>query len=145
MSVIIVSPYGLAECLDGGMKKVFGASGIIVHLFQNNMVPSANSVVTDFTEADFDGYNAQTVLNYIGPVRDVSGGFRIYNNCGWKQAGGTTQNTVYGWYALDAAGNLVASNRFQNPAQMVDQYSSLTFVIEFLLSPNGISGVSEPG
>jgi hypothetical protein len=142
--LIVTTPYGLSALMAAVKAYLVTAPGYTVKLFQNNMNPNPQSVLADFTEATFDGYTAITLTALVGPDRDVTGGFRLYNQLGWQQSGSVTPNVIYGFYVVDHTAALIAAYRFAAPVAMNDQYSSLSFMLEWLLGPNGISGTSEP-
>jgi hypothetical protein len=90
-----------------------------IRLYQNNYVPGPGTVLTDLTEADFDGYaqysntvwNAPTLNAITGRYDITSGGAPTFT-----QTGTVITNTVYGWYMVDGS-DLVAVERFDTPVE----------------------------
>lgn len=104
---------------------------IFVHLFQNNITPTVNSKVADFTECNFDGYAAQVLFYDGAAVHDVPNHV-WYQPCEtntWTKGTGTTGNNVYGCYLVDSNGTLRGCGRLDGaPAPMtaVGQMLSIT-------------------
>ena len=79
--------------------------GKTLKLFQNNHVASRNSVLADFTEADFDGYAPQTPVwgaSIQNGVEDVALAPVATFTAGAGLAG---PQTIYGYYFLDDDGD----------------------------------------
>lgn len=80
----------------------------------NPLTPS--TVVADFTEADFSGYAAATITNFLLPYIDPAGGATIQS--GTIQFGyvapmsGPIGNTVLGFYLVDSTGALIVAGSF---------------------------------
>lgn len=90
----------------------------VYHLYQNNYTPTDSSVLSDFVEANFTGYAAQTVAAtaWNNATTDASG-----NTCAtaadlvWTNTG-TTSQTIYGYYVTDTGGTILEwCERFANP------------------------------
>ena len=105
---------------------------LTVHLFQNSITPTINSVVSDFVECDFSGYAPQAVT-YLGPIQLDSLGTGYFQPCGanvWTVATGGSGNMVFGAYVLDSAGRLRACGRLDNaPAPMSVAGQQLTVLL----------------
>lgn len=82
-----------------------------LHLFQNNIVPSIDSVLGDFVESTFPGYSALATgsaksFYYFDPItglykvvfQEPAGGWY------WTTGTPTTPETCYGGYMTDSAG-----------------------------------------
>lgn len=72
-----------------------------VHLFVGATIPTPNSDVGDFVEADFDGY-APLDLVPTAPAENPSGWAQAdIPTAHFEASGGTTPNTVTGYYLTD--------------------------------------------
>lgn len=96
-----------------------------IHLFKNDIVPSPATLLTDFVEADFDGYAAVAVLAvdypgfYIMPDGSVLGIFP--KNILFEDTGNVTPNTIFGVYITNTGSTaLLASIRFDTSKLMDD-------------------------
>lgn len=88
---------------------------VTIRLFSNDFQPDDASVLADFTEADFDGYLESAAVVWEDAYTDINGlahlrgDLKVFN-C----TGGTTPNTIYGWYAVTTT-TLKLSQRFETP------------------------------
>lgn len=92
----------------------------VPHLFVNDFVPGPDSVLTDFTEATFDGYSTAIVVEYGEPIEDPD------NQHAWMQfsaqftaTGGTVAETVYGWFVTHG-GVVTSAARLDTPVPISD-------------------------
>jgi len=76
--------------------------GYTFRLFTNNHTPSSASLLTDFTEATFTGYNAIPGSNQTWGAPAVAGHISqtTSNNFVWNNTGGSTVQ-VYGVFVTD--------------------------------------------
>lgn len=102
------------------LAAMIGVGGILeaptVRLFKNNYFPSKDSVIGDFTLADFTGYATSTAVTWGAPHVNADGNLEIQG--GVKQftaTDGATPNTVYGYLLTTAGGALIAAERFDVP------------------------------
>lgn len=87
----------------------------VMGLYTNNYTPLETSVIGDFTEATFGGYSRVAVDAW---------GAAFWSSGGWAESdaalatftatGAGLPVTVYGYFLLDAGGNVVGAER--NPA-----------------------------
>jgi len=107
-------------------------TGSTVHLFVNDIHPDPDTVVGDFTEPTWTGYDATPLHDDWGELLDSD-----TNN--WCLVPGTSASfhtndpvsppdTVYGYYVLDGAGDLVNSHRFTTPWTVADPGDTVVFV-----------------
>ena len=89
----------------------------VMHLYQNNYTPVPGSTIANFTEADFENYEAQpiiaadwgnvTILNHVASIQNDT-------PCEFVAgAGPFDPQTVFGYYVTDADGVYLWSERFQ--------------------------------
>jgi len=101
-------------------------------LFKNDFTPDANSVLADFTEADFSGY-AKVFPNEAFYKNDTDNRFEQQHAVGvFTHNGGGVSNTIYGWYAVGAVDNgggtqseVMMSERFASPITMQESGDSI--------------------
>lgn len=125
--------------------KTAGPSATTLRLFQNDFSPSRSSVAVDFTEATFDGYSGKAQAWAIGPFLNGALQAEIQGaSANWTPTGGTTPNTIYGWWLEDATHSVFAAQRFDSPRTMNGGATSLTLVPSLILVPGGISGNAQP-
>jgi len=95
-----------------------------LRLYKSPLTPSALTVLADLTalEADYTGYTAggETITAFLNPVLSPAGGSSI----DWPTeqfatvAPYTIGNTIYGWFLVSAAGDLIAAGSFNDPIDM---------------------------
>lgn len=98
-------------------------------LFQNELVCTPNTLLTDFVEADFTGY-APTDITW-GTV-GTSGGLAIVTSDlqSFAPTDSVSPNTIYGYYVTNTAGStLCFSENFDPPLDA----STLGNLIEFII------------
>lgn len=95
---------------------------IIVHLFQNDYVPTRSTVEGDFTEATFTGYAPSAAVPFAGPYYDPVLGPYLLGTLVTFTAGNpvTDTNIIYGYYVTSGiAGNPYAfGERFVTPIEV---------------------------
>lgn len=105
-------------------------------LFTNDFTPDASSVIADFTEADFDGYEELLVFGSLFE-NDADSLFEKQHPAAVFAHDGTgTAQTIYGWYATGNVNNpasathtalqteVMACERFASPITLpTDQQS----------------------
>lgn len=118
---------GAAAILKAYFNNVWPAGGknLTLKLFATNVTPSDTSTAGSFTEAAGGGYAAKTLTNGSWTESNVSGIEQVaYAVQTFTFTGALTTNpTVYGYYIVDADGNLVyaeAQSAF-TPANNGDQ------------------------
>lgn len=81
-------------------------NGAKVHLYQNNIAVRPDTILTDFTEADFDGYAASAAVTWGTVATDSSGNAVVYGDAKtFLCTGSVTPNTVFGYYVTNGAGS----------------------------------------
>lgn len=98
-------------------------------LFQNDITPDADTVIGDFTEADYSGYASQDLDWGSTPDTDSDGrAFAITQELAFPVASSGSQ-TVYGWYAEDETGTLRACVRYDSPFTVTTALSPSATVV----------------
>lgn len=103
LSRIAVVDAIVAAQLDGGSLR----------LYQNDITPSVDSILTDFTVATFTGYANKTIATWGATYVDVNDkATTVAPLQTFAATAATVGNTVYGCYYLDSGGALVWAARF---------------------------------
>ena len=108
-----------------------------VHLYKAIVnPPGPNTVIGDFTEADFVGYAAKTAA--FGAPYINAAGQAVTDSplLTWIPTAATTPNTILGYYVTDAAGTtLIFCAQFVVPVNLVNTTDALPLVIQYILQP----------
>ena len=120
------------------LNKVLKDEDIILKLYQNNYIPDDNTLLSNFTEANFDGYSAIVLdkidlsttewttpsISFFPCSEEGSSGYSgtsgyneaITANTPQSWTCGDTGNTVYGYYMVGATSNILLwSDAFEIP------------------------------
>lgn len=124
---------------DEGMKRLqdkmngVGALNFTLRLFQNNFTPVKGSIFSDFTDATFSGYVAQTCTFGAGTVTsNIS--TAVAAAITFTRSIGATSNTIYGWYLVDVTTSKVfAANLLATPKVMGTSGDGITVTLTELL------------
>lgn len=95
-----------------------GGTGIVVHLAKAPLSPNPGSDPATFTEADYDGYAAQTIAPPLGAAfaKGTDGAQQYLNSImSWIPSGTTTVNTIYGYWLVSRAGDYIGAEAFAAP------------------------------
>lgn len=100
----------LTELVDTGNA----LDALKLGLFQNDIVPDNLTTLALLTPADFDGYTIFSPVVWGTPYYDLDGvPLVVGGDKTWVATGGTTPNTIYGWYLTNTGGTkLVKASRF---------------------------------
>jgi hypothetical protein len=116
-----------------------------LHLYTTPVTITRNSVPTDFTEADFTGYNSVT-LSTFAPVYWQSQGAAVQfaSTVAVFQPAGTitVTNICYGYY-VQCAGTpnfLLGAEQFASPIPMATVADQINIVVAIGLSDANIGG-----
>lgn len=109
MALVIANPFK-ARLLK---SKVPLLVKLTLRVFQNDFIPSDTSVTSDFTEADYPGYNPLKPLKWLLPfVRDDGKGEMDACPVRLTMTGGGPANLLYGYYFTDENGYFAFGYRF---------------------------------
>lgn len=86
---------------------LFSGETVSVHLFKNDLTPGPDVVPGDFTEADFTGYGADTVL-FTGTTWDDDNQNAVlsFDSAHFQASGSIITNTIYGYWVETTATEL---------------------------------------
>jgi hypothetical protein len=137
----VMTPFAMDIILRGIRTQLLLVPSPRLHLFQNNITPTPLSLLTDFTEATYDGYANQTQPYAGGPFRETDGSFSIRTLANFAMTGSTTPNIIYGYYVTDNPNTgLLFAGKFDTPIAMVDAFSYITYDNKLTLPVNGLAG-----
>lgn len=107
---------------NAGVAFLSGLSAFVadrMKLFQNNLVPTADTILSDLTEATFSGYSAGMFSGGAlgGSLDAFNRGYATWSPLTWTKSG-ATGNTIYGYYVTNSGGSLLWIERFDIPIPM---------------------------
>jgi hypothetical protein len=114
--VIVVPDEGEIVLMDWMLSD--GPADLVLHLYKNDYTPHRESVVTDFTEADFVDYASVTltVAGWQPAVLDMGAAQKKWGSDFLAFATSGTSQVIYGYYVTTADGlTLVWAERFPAP------------------------------
>lgn len=108
-----------------------------VKLTKAPFTPTPGSNPATFVEADYTGYGSQPIAAWGPPHLDDQGQARVDSGTlmNFIPTGTTISNTIYGYWIIDAAGNLVYAERFANAVVLSSPATPLSFVPGFAVRP----------
>jgi hypothetical protein len=115
-----------------------------IHLFTGNPILTGTNVPGDFTEANYTGYAAQTLVIGTTVVRQVDGQLVVLGTTAalFKATGSAVGNTVTGYFVTDMGGaNVLWAEKFDTPFVFVDANSFLALTL--YLGLNGLGGTDD--
>lgn len=88
-----------------------------IRLFKNDFTPDVDSVLGDFTEADFTGYSGFQACAWLAAVINGAGkGIIVAAPLLWTAGVIGTGNTIYGYYVTEGGDTVVSyAERFASP------------------------------
>jgi len=108
-----------------------------VHLYTALANPiGPNSVLSDFTEANFIGYSSKTAA--FNPAYINAQGQAVSDSplLQWQPTATTTPNVVLGFYVTDSASAILLwAGPLPNPQNMVQVTDALALVLQYVLQP----------
>lgn len=114
----VVVPYVRAKAILADFTAVGGELiGGIVHLYENDYTPNIDSVLLDFTECTFDGYDVSTPIVWSAPWRNALGQAQIVGDTKTEVLDTLPGTIVYGYF-VTVAGGLRYAERFPSPVPL---------------------------
>ncbi len=92
---------------------------LLVHLYRVDHVPAAGDLVTDYVEADYEGYAAQAATTWSAALTLGPTTFTEADELAFVKGVGGTGNDVWGYYVTDAGGTVLLWAE-RDPAPPVD-------------------------
>lgn len=93
---------------------------INVHLFQNDITPTADTALSALDEADFTGYAQVDDPGWGASFINADGDAQaLAANCQFTQTATTVSNTIYGYFVTDTTDAILLwAERFEDPIAM---------------------------
>lgn len=92
---------------------LFAAGPYQIGLYQNNWTPADGDTISAVTPATFSGYSGLQNLNsWSSAVWITPRATAAHSAVSWTHNGGGTSNSIYGYYIVDASGNLAWAERY---------------------------------
>lgn len=86
---------------------------LVLKLYKNDITPGESDTEATYTEADFTGYSAITLIGSSWGA--ASGGSIAYPQQTFTSSANQTAQSIYGYYLVQAtSGKLVYAERFSN-------------------------------
>lgn len=110
--MITIPDEGKIEWLKRGLYGNAGSENLTLKLFKNNITPADGDSSATYTVADFTGYSDKTLTSsqsgstWAVPTASGGKGTSTYGTTQTWTA--TSDQTIYGWYALFASSGKVA-------------------------------------
>lgn len=132
--MVVFTNYALRALLTDITQASGGIAGILndakAHLFINSIVPTVDSIVSNFSEATFTSYAAQSVVwnspSYVNGNNqaEMTGGTLVF-----VAGSAPTLQTIYGAFITDLGGtNLLWAERFSIPVIINSSGDGVTYV-----------------
>lgn len=93
-------------------------TGAKMRLYTNDLTPTTDTDIADFTEADFGGY-AEAAVTWDTPYIDSLGDVHLPSSNVIFLCTGTPFENVYGYYLVTGAGLLLGGARFEDAPRSV--------------------------
>lgn len=119
-----ISDDQLREQLTAVKTGLWAGTSFFIRLFKNDFTPAPGTELSDFVEADFYGYSegeidnndwgSVTVTDHIAKIIHLA-------EQGWQYSagGGTSPQTIYGYYVVTTSDEYVWCERFDTAKLMV--------------------------
>lgn len=134
---MIILPVAVQIAMLSALAGVAGTlNGVLIALFKNDFAPNQDSLIADFTEADYTGYARSTAVVWGTPFINVDGvAEMIAPGKQFQPSGTTVANTIYGYYVVDSGGtDLVYSERFATPVPLAGPLDALPIIPRYLIT-----------
>ncbi|MFN4259769.1 MAG: hypothetical protein ACK4RK_10760 [Gemmataceae bacterium] len=110
---------------------------LTLRLYQNDHTPSDDDTVADYAEADFSGYDAIPLLeaNWSVATTEAGKAMTSYEEQTFEHDGGAVSNSIYGYYVVNAADELLWAERAAGaPLNMAAGGSQIKITPKFTLA-----------
>lgn len=115
---------------DAGMKAMLEliiAGEAKVRLAKASITVDKDTVIGDFTEADFNGYAAATLSWGSITIDGDNNAVSVAGDAVFTRGPSAGSNTIYAWYLTDSAGTVLYAGRtLDTPVPMNGEDDSLT-------------------
>lgn len=118
----------MAEALRVGT--VF-LDGVGLALFQNNFIPTLDSVLADFAECTFPGYAPATLSTPNPAFQNGAGRGEVDADLVTFTATGISAETAFGYFVYDLALDVIWCQRFNAPVPMGAPGASVDVGVKF--------------
>lgn len=131
---LIIPNEGELELLDKMLKvALLVDEDYLLKLYKNNYTPDANSTAANFTEADFSGYSAKTLVRASWNTSTTVSGKASTSYPQQTWTCGVTTNDIYGYYVLGAdSGVVLWAERFAN-TKTLEENDVINLTLRFTL------------
>jgi len=110
------------------MKKVLKDENFILKLYRNDYTPDSDSLLSSFTEANFDGYGQKLLVKTswtgpttVSPTAPCTDNLASATYAEQSWTCGSVGNTVYGYYVVGATtGKLMWADEFASERNLGD-------------------------
>lgn len=139
-----VSAISKSALLDIISTYLAAEDAVHIKLYSNNLVPSVNSVLGDFTEADFTGYAPILLTGWTDAAWASQGAAVCYGipSAVFNAASPfTVGQTVFGWYAVAGSSSpftLLAAGSFGSGIPMASLGDQILISVPVGISDAGI-------
>lgn len=107
-----------------------------LHLFQNDITPTVNTLLADLDEADFTGYAPLDPIVWDSAFITPEGLYKLVGESTLFEMTATTViNTIYGWYVtreLATVDFLVVAKRFDAPIEVTVTGAGVLVLPEYI-------------
>jgi hypothetical protein len=108
-----------------------------VHLFKNDLTPTINTVLADFSEADFSGYSLVGPIQWGNMFINTAGQGVIVSltSCQFIATGSTFQDVIYGYYVTQGTAPVLLrfAERFPAPVAISAANDAVVVLPQFTL------------
>ncbi len=123
-------------------KRLNYLNTLTLRLFKNDYTPTVDSVVGDFTVADFPGYAGITLndfgASYGNTAKNAESDTGVHTfTCTGAPSGGVQH--IYGWYTVDGAGDVGPAARFAAPVPIDLTGAGQSISIQILYEDGGLA------
>src|SRR6185437_5811890 len=117
-------------------------NGLELRLFKNNITPDQDTVLADFTEADFPGYSSQGPLDFgavfLNGSDNAESDTSVHTFTCTGVPGGGSQD-IYGWYTEFPTGRAGPCARFSAPVPITLTGAGQSLSVQILFEDGGLA------